>query len=280
MTPITIYEVGPRDGLQNCEFSLSTDEKVNMIETLHRAGLTNIEITSFVNPKYVPNLADAEDVVRRTKHLGEFAVLVPNERGISRARDSGANKFNVCFSPSSEFNVRNWGKQLDELYADYVEMLDGVEKGNIRVYVSCAFGCPFEGMPTDKELMEVLEMAANLGSAIVLCDTVGECYPSKLLQTLELTRGLDAEIALHLHEGANDMFRNVEAAVKWGVTTFDASIGGLGGCPFMPNSKGNLSTNKLIEWMHSRGYKTDVNLAGLKELTMWLKYKIPQEMVI
>ena len=273
MTPITIYEVGPRDGLQNCSFELSTDEKVNMIETLHGAGLTNIEVTSFVHPKRVPNLADAEEVVRRTRHLGDFAVLVPNEKGISRARDSGSVKFNVCFSPSGEFNVRNWGKQLDELYADYVEMLDGVEKGNIRVYVSCAFGCPFEGLPSDRQLMEVFEMGANLGSTIVLCDTVGECYPSKLLQTLELTRGLDAEIALHLHEGVNDMFGNVEAAVNWGVTTFDASIAGLGGCPFMPNSKSNLSTNKLIEWANSRGYKTGVDLDGLAELTDWLNNK-------
>ena len=274
MTPITIYEVGPRDGLQNCSFELSTDEKVNMIETLHGAGLTNIEITSFVHPKWVPNLADAENVVKRTKHLGEFAVLVPNAKGINRAKDSGAAKFNVCFSPSSEFNVRNWGKQLDELYVDYVKMLDGVEKGNIRVYVSCAFGCPFEGLPNEYELRRVLEMADNLGDTIVLCDTVGECYPSKLLQTLELTRGLNAEIALHLHEGANDMFRNVEAAIEWGVTTFDASIAGLGGCPFMPNSKSNLSTNKLIEWANSRGYKTGVDLSGLSELTDWLKHKV------
>ena len=274
MTPISIYEVGPRDGLQNCEFSLSTDEKVNMIETLHRAGLTNIEVTSFVNPKYVPNLADAEDVVRRTKHLGDFAVLVPNERGINRARDSGATRFNVCFAASEEFNVRNWGKCLDVLYANYAEMLNGVDKENVRVYVSCAFGCPFEGMPSDFELMRIFNMADNLGSTIVLCDTVGECYPSKLLQTLELTRGLDAEIALHLHEGANDMFGNVEAAVHWGITTFDSSVAGLGGCPFMPNSKSNLSTNKLIEWANSRGYQTGVDLAELTRLANWLENKV------
>jgi len=117
-------------------------------------------------------------------------------------------------------------------------------------------------------------MADNLGSTIVLCDTVGECYPSKLLQTLELTRGLDAEIALHLHEGANDMFGNVEAAVHWGITTFDSSVAGLGGCPFMPNSKSNLSTNKLIEWANSRGYQTGVDLAELTRLANWLENKV------
>ena len=279
MIPITIYEVGPRDGLQNCEFSLSTDEKVNMIETLHRAGLKNIEVTSFVHPKWVPNLKDAEEVVRRTRHLGEFAVLVPNLRGFSRAKGAGATKFNVCFSPSEEFNVRNWGKSLDVLYAEYFLMLEDVKRENVRVYVSCAFGCPFEGLPSDYKLMKVLQMASNLGSTVVLCDTVGACYPSKLLQTLELTRGLDAEIALHLHEGENDIFRSVEVAINWGVTTFDASVAGLGGCPFMPYSKNNLSTNKLIRWANSRGYQTGVDLAELAELTDWLKHKVP-EMII
>ena len=153
-------------------------------------------------------------------------------------------------------------------------MLDGVDKENVRVYVSCAFGCPYEGLPNEYKMLRVLKMASELGNTVVLCDTVGACYPSKLLQTLELTRGLPVEIALHLHEGANDMFRNVEAAIEWGVTTFDASVGGLGGCPFMPNSGNNLSTNRLIEWAHSRGYQTGVNLAELTRLANWLKNKV------
>ena len=229
MSYVNIYEVGPRDGLQNCKFSLSTDEKVNMIETLHRAGLTNIEITSFVHPKWVPNLADAEEIVKRTRHLGEFSVLVPNGRGFSRASVVGATKFNVCFSPSEEFNVRNWKKPLNLLYEEYLLMLKDVKKENVRVYVSCAFGCPFEGVPNDYKMAKVLKMAANLGNTVVLCDTVGACSPSKLLKTLEMTKNLEIDVVLHLHEGKNDIFRNVEVAFDWGVTTFDASIGGLGG---------------------------------------------------
>ena len=271
---ISIYEVGPRDGLQNWEGSLTTDEKVDMIESLHRAGLENIEVTSFVHPKRVPNLADAENVVERTKGLADFGVLVPNLKGFERAKEVGATRFNVCFSPSEEFNVRNWGKRLDLLYAEYAKMLNGVDKENVRVYVSCAFGCPYEGLPNEYKMLRVLKMASELGNTVVLCDTVGACYPSKLLQTLELTRGLPVEIALHLHEGANDMFRNVEAAIEWGVTTFDASVGGLGGCPFMPNSGNNLSTNRLIEWAHSRGYQTGVNLAELTRLANWLENKV------
>ena len=277
MYPIKVYEVGPRDGLQNWEGKLSTDEKVSMINDLYDAGLTDIEITSFVHPKWVPNLADADEVVKRTKNLGEFGVLVPNSKGFLRATDVGATKFNVCFAPSEEFNMRNWKKTLNELYDEYSMMLDGVKRENVRVYVSCAFGCPYEGLPSEFKMLKILKMAAKLGKTVVLCDTVGACYPSKLLQTLELTRSLDVEVALHLHEGKNDMFRSVDAAIYWGVMTFDASVGGLGGCPFMPDSQSNLSTNKLINWADSRGYQTGVDLAAIDKLANWLKSK---EMIV
>ena len=279
MLPITIYEVGPRDGLQNWEGSLTTDEKVGLINDLYDAGLTEIEITSFVHPKRVPNLADAENVVVGTKELADFGVLVPNLKGFERAKSVGVKKFNVCFSASEEFNVRNWGKTLNELYDEYFLMLKGEKRENIRVYVSCAFGCPYEGLPNEYKMLKVLKMAANLGDTVVLCDTVGTCYPSKLLQTLELTKSLPVTIALHLHEGKNDMFRSVDAAVEWGITTFDGSIAGLGGCPFMPNSGNNLSTNKLISWADSRGYQTGVDLAAIDKLAYWLKGKVPEMIV-
>ena len=125
MTPISIYEVGPRDGLQNWEGSLTTDEKISLINDLYDAGLTEIEITSFVHPKRVPNLADAENVVVGTKELADFGVLVPNLKGFERAKSVGVKKFNVCFSASEEFNVRNWGKTLNELYDEYFLMLKG-----------------------------------------------------------------------------------------------------------------------------------------------------------
>ena len=249
MLPITVYEVGPRDGLQNWEGSLTTDEKVGLINDLYDAGLTEIEITSFVHPKRVPNLADAENVVVGTKELADFGVLVPNLKGFERAKSVGVKKFNVCFSTSEEFNVRNWGKTLNELYDEYFLMLKN-EK-----------------------------MASNLGDTVVLCDTVGVCYPSKLLQTLELTKSLPVTVALHLHEGKNDMFRSVDAAVGWGITTFDGSIAGLGGCPFMLNSGNNLSTNKLISWADSRGYQTGVDLAAIDKLAYWLKGKVTELIV-
>ena len=158
-------------------------------------------------------------------------------------------------------------------------MLKEEKRENVRVYVSCAFGCPYEGLPNEYKMLKVLKMAAHLGNTVVLCDTVGACYPSKLLQTLELTRGLPVEVALHLHEGKNDIFRNVDAAFYWGITIFDSSIAGLGGCPFMPNSGNNLSTNKLISWADSRGYQTGVDLAAIDKLADWLKGKVTELIV-
>ena len=175
---IKIYEVGPRDGLQNWEYSLTTDEKVGLINGLYDAGLTEMEITSFVHPKRVPNLADAENVVSRTKGLADLGVLVPNLKGFERAKGVGATKFNVCFSPSEEFNVRNWGQTLNEVYEEYFLMLKEENRENVRVYVSCAFGCPYEGLPNEYKMLKVLKMASHLGNTVVLCDTVGACYPS------------------------------------------------------------------------------------------------------
>lgn len=270
---INIYEVGPRDGLQNSAFDVDTQQKIHMIDELYRAGLTNMEITSFVHPKLVPKMADAERVYEGTKHLGDFGVLVPNERGLQRALQVGATKFNVFFSPSNAFNSRNLGKGLETTFHHYSAMLEDIDMDNVRAYISCAFGCPFEGRIKEHELVDSINKAAQLADTVVLCDTIGACHPTQMLQTLELTRGIDADIALHLHHDLqkhDNMFTNIKAAVDWGVDTFDSSIGGLGGCPFIPHSGGNLSTNALIEWAHSNGYETGIELDDLEDITNWV----------
>ena len=284
MSDIEIYEVGPRDGLQNSEFSLTTAEKIRMITELHRGGLKNIEIASFVHPKRVPNMSDAEDVFLETKHLGDFDVLIPNQRGFDRAKAVGVNNFNVFFSPSDEFNLRNLGRTLDMAYPDIKNMLEDENRDNVRAYISCAFGCPFEGMPKENKMREVLKMADEIATEVVLCDTIGSSYPTKMVQTLEMTRRLDADVALHLHQRKNEtsnVFANVEAAVEWGVTKFDASIAGLGGCPFIPQSGSNLSTNQLINWAHNSGHETGIELEDLWNVTDWMLHKNREiEMVV
>jgi hydroxymethylglutaryl-CoA lyase len=271
---INIYEVGPRDGLQNSKFKVSTLNKINMIRELHYAGLKNIEATSFVHPKRVPNLSDAEEVFSQTKELGDLGVLVPNQRGFDRAMEVGAKKINVFFSPSNEFNFRNLGKKLDEVYGNLKTMLNDTDRENVRAYISCAFGCPFEGLPSEHKLKDAISKASDIAETVVLCDTIGEAYPTKIAKTVQLTKNIDSKIAMHFHEkkiGGNDIFNNVKTSLDMGVDSFDSSINGLGGCPFIPNSGNNLSTNQLVNWAHNNGYETGIKPKDLSYVTQFVR---------
>ena len=276
MVDIEIYEVGPRDGLQNSEFFLSAEEKIRMINQLYYGGLKDIEVASFVHPKRVPQMADAEEVFEGTKHLANFGALIPNKRGYDRAKAIGVSRFNVFFSPSDEFNMRNLGRPLNEAFPEIELMLEEEKRDNVRAYISCAFGCPFTGVISDYNLLKTFEKASKIANEVVLCDTIGSAFPTKLLQTLELTRNFDFDVSLHLHEKknyGNDIFSNVQSAVDWGITKFDASIAGLGGCPFIPESGNNLSTNQLIHWANNHGYETGIELEDLWTVTEWINNK-------
>jgi|TARA_R100000479_G_C6376128_1_gene199083 hydroxymethylglutaryl-CoA lyase len=276
MPDINIYEVGPRDGLQNAKFEITTKEKIFMVEELKKANLNKIEVTSFVNPKLVPNMADAEEVFTSTKHLGDFDVLVPNEKGLVRAKNAGATNYNIFFSQSEEFNFRNLRKTLPEIKNSYRNMLEDIDRKNVRAYISCLFGCPFEGKPLDSQIMEVLEIAEEFSDNIVLCDTIGAAHPTQIKTTLELTKRVDSNIALHLHNRtkfSGKALTNVKAAYEWGITEFDSSIGGLGGCPFIPKSGSNLSTNQLIAWANNNNIETGVELENLSKITNFVENK-------
>ena len=153
---IEIYEVGPRDGLQNSSFKLSTENKVHLIKELYSAGLTQMEIGSFVHPKYVPNMADSKEVFLQTKEIADFDVLIPNQKGFDNAKEIGVKNFNVFFSPSKEFNMRNLNRSLEEKFSELDDMLIEVDRSNVRAYVSCAFGCPFEGKPKEHVLKDAM----------------------------------------------------------------------------------------------------------------------------
>ncbi|UVF62591.1 hypothetical protein QKV95_gp114 [Poseidoniales virus YSH_150918] len=247
-----------------------------MIDSLYKAGLREMEITSFVHPKLVPQMADAKEVFQQTKHINNFDVLIPNKKGLDNAKEVGAKNFNVFFSVSDSFNQRNLNKKLNEIHAELYSMLEDVDRENVRVYISCAFGCPIEGKPKENDLQNAIQRASTLGKEIVLCDTIGVAHPTQMLQTLELTKKEDCEIALHLHQNKEikrDIFSNVKAAVDWGVDKFDSSIAGLGGCPFIPKSGSNLSTNKLIQWAYDNNCEMKVELENLNEITEWVKNK-------
>ena len=265
MSDISIYEVGPRDGLQNIQEDTPTTDKIDLINRLHRAGLQDIEITSFVHPKLVPNMADAEAVFTATKDIGDFSVLVPNQKGFDRAKAVGAEKLNVFFSASEMFNQANLGKKMDDIVAELDSMLQETDSKNVRAYISCSFGAPNEKV-NEYKLLEAMQAAQHMADTVVLCDTIGVAHPSLIRRTLELSTHIDSEIALHLHHKINkkdNMFPNIKAALDWGVTQFDASIGGLGGCPFIPESGSNLSTNDLVRFLHKNDYDTGLDISEL-----------------
>ena len=279
---IQVYEVGPRDGLQSAKVRFSTSEKVELIKLLGESGISTIEIGSFVDPRLVPSMSDSAAVFREVSgQMGpeiELAALIPNERGLQSAIMAGLDHFNVFFSPSEAFNARNLGKTRVEALQSFRKMLKDIPKRNVRVYISCAFGCPFEGDIEPNLLKMAIREADRLGSTIVLCDTVGKASPKSVGYVLGLLGPeIDAEIALHLHEGPRGrtgLFENIEAAVGFGVNQFDSSIGRLGGCPFMPGSGVNVATEDLVEWAHGRGFDTGVSGRALVEAAAFVANRV------
>jgi len=275
----SVYEVGPRDGLQSVDTITPTRKKVELIEKIAQAGIENIEIGAMVNPDKVPNMADSGQVFSRVAWLQSICnlgMLVPNKIGVERAKAVGVEKFNIFFSPSDFFNTSNFGRTLDSIFTSYCHALDKIEKENIRVYVSTAFGCPIMGEIPKETMMRALNWADSLGSTVVLCDTVGKANPTLITETLRLTENLDAKIALHLHHGPRKgrMTDNLSAAFDCGVTQFDSSIGGMGGCPFIPGSGGNLATEQLIEWGEKENLDCGIALADLKPLINYVEKTI------
>lgn len=275
MTDFSIYEVGPRDGLQSADTITPTRKKVELIEQIASAGIRHIEVGSMVNPDKVPNMADSEKVFSQVSYLQsdcELGMLVPNRKGVERAKEVGAEKFNIFYSPSEYFNMNNLGRNTHSVISHYCEALNGIPKEDVRVYLSTAFGCPIIGEIPENDMRRALNWADNLGSSIVMCDTIGNATPTLIHQTLKYTEEVDADIALHLHHGPRrgKMRDNLSAAFDCGVTQFDSSIGGLGGCPFIPGSGGNLATEELIAWAEKEKLDCGVTLDELRPLVHYV----------
>jgi hydroxymethylglutaryl-CoA lyase len=245
MAGVHIFEVGPRDGLQGLEHVVNTADKIELVALLREAGLKQIEVTSFVHPKRVPNMADAEAVytgvcMDSSNSVG-LSVLIPNKRGIDRAKAVGATNFNIFFSPNDDFNRENYGLSLKNILKGYVEALEGIDPKLVRVYISMAFGGCMD------ELSSAVKSGLTFGDKIVLCDTEGDATPFDIALGIDVVYDLTRNIGLHLHRGKH-LMANVETAYLHGVREFDSSIGGLGGCPFMPKSGANLATEELVAW--------------------------------
>ncbi|MEO7118589.1 MAG: hydroxymethylglutaryl-CoA lyase [Candidatus Limnocylindrales bacterium] len=251
---VRIYEVGPRDGLQNEALPISTDTKIAFIDLLAGAGLREIEATSFVRPSAIPQLADADELMRRLPRRDEirYPVLVPNERGMDRAEAAGARAIAVFTAASDAFTERNIGMSVDASIEAFRPVLARAAQQGMwtRAYVSTAFGCPFTGAVDPAKVVDVSLRLVDLGAEeICIGDTIGVGVPA---QVHDLTaRHVDAgisldQIAYHFHDTRGTAMANVMAGLEDGVTCFDSSTGGTGGCPYAPGAAGNLATEDLV----------------------------------
>ena len=257
---VTVYEVGPRDGLQNLKQFIPTEIKKGLIDELYKAGLTHIEETSFAHPKYVPQMADAESVFERG------SVLVMNQRGLDRALSVGAKKINIVFSPCEKFNMKNLGKTKSELITMYYTMLNGIPKENIRVYISMAFGSPYTGVISPKMMRLCIKDAKMLGKTVVLSDTVGVATREEVSLWTDMIKENNLKPAIHIHHNGDEQkaLQTVRHALFEGITEIDSSIGGLGGCPFVEESGANLSTETLVRHLNAWGFDCGITEKKLR----------------
>ncbi|HEY7936452.1 MAG TPA: hydroxymethylglutaryl-CoA lyase [Candidatus Limnocylindrales bacterium] len=268
-----MYEVGPRDGLQNEAQPVTTSDKLRFIELLGAAGLTEIEATSFVRPSAIPQLADADEVVRALPRRDaiRFPVLVPNERGMSRAVAAGADALAIFTAATDAFTQHNIGMTIAESLSAARPVLD--EAAGLgwwrRAYVSTAFGCPYTGRVEPAAAIEVgLRLAALGAEEICFGDTIGVAVPDQVaeLTARALEAGLPRErIAFHFHDTRGTALANVAAGLRAGIRTFDASTGGTGGCPYAPGAAGNLATEDLVYFLDASGWSHGLRLAGILE---------------
>jgi len=267
---VKIVEVGPRDGLQNEKVTLPADAKVAFITALGDAGLRTIEAGAFVSPKWVPQMADTAEVYRNIpKDPGvEYPVLVPNEKGLERALDAGVTSIAIFTAASETFNKRNINMSIDESFANYAPVAARARAEGLRVrgYVSTAFGCPYEGDVAPEKVLEVSARLLDLGCyEVSIGDTIGVGTPMQvqgvigmLLQVIPATR-----LAMHFHDTRGTALANTLAALEMGIATFDASAGGLGGCPYAPGASGNLATEDLVYMLDGMLMESGVDLNRL-----------------
>jgi isopropylmalate/homocitrate/citramalate synthase len=264
---VTVVEVGPRDGLQNEAAALTVDDRVAFCDRLLAAGLPVVEVGAFVSPRWVPQMAGSDEVLRRVvAPAGARAcVLVPNRAGFDAAREAGARAVAVFTAASESFNRKNINATIDESFARFAEFLPEARREGIwvRGYVSTCFGCPYEGPVPPARVVEVARRLLDAGcEEVSIGDTIGVAVPSQVTDVVgRLGEALPAgALAVHLHDTRGTALANVLAALDGGITTVDASAGGLGGCPYAPGASGNLATEDLLYMLHGMGIATGVDI--------------------
>jgi hydroxymethylglutaryl-CoA lyase len=278
---VRLMEVGPRDGLQNEKVVVDTRTKLAFLADLVDAGLERIEATAFVNPRWIPPLADHAEVARATQlpplaGRASFAALTPNVKGYEGARAAGLNEVAIFLAASETHNRKNINASTAEALARYTEVTSRAAADHVPVrgYVSCAMGCPYEGDVPVRSVVEVARRLVEMGCyEISIGDTIGAGNPK---QTVELVRALKSvvdvsRLALHLHDTRGTALANIAVALDEGVRSFDASAGGLGGCPYAPGASGNVATEDLVSMLHGMGIATGVDLTRLARASLRLE---------
>jgi hydroxymethylglutaryl-CoA lyase len=279
-----IQEVAVRDGFQIEPRFIPSEEKIALIDDLSTTGLAKIEATAFVSPKAVPNLRDAEQVMRGIRRVPGviYSALVPNARGAERAVACGADELNLVMSASETHNRKNVNRTTAQSLEGFQDVMRVVAGTRVKINgtVSTAFGCPFEGAVAPERVLQFAERYLQLGfHGITLADTTGMAHPLqvKALTAAAVVRFPGAELTLHFHNTRGMGLANVLAAIEAGANRFDASLGGLGGCPFAPGATGNICTEDLVHMLQAMGYDTFVDLDGLLRIARRLPSVVGHE---
>ena len=277
-TQVTVVEVGPRDGLQNESTQVQTPDKIGFVDRLTAAGLPAIEVSAFVSPRWVPRMADATDVMAGiTRRQGvRYSALVPNVRGLERAVAAGVTEVGIFAAASESFSHKNINQSIDESFVTYAEVCAEAARQEIAVrgYLSTSFGCPFEGAVAPEQVVTLTRRLLDLGVfEVAVSDTIGVAHPGLVRRLLDTLLGPVPvnRVALHFHDTRGMALANVLVALEYDITTFDASAGGLGGCPYAPGATGNLATEELIYMLDGLGIETGVELEAVVEASRFIE---------
>lgn len=264
---VTLIEVGPRDGLQNETTYVSSTDKIELINQLGQTGLTHIEVTSFVSPKSIPQMADNDLVFRSIKKNPalHYSALVPNERGMNQALDAGVKEIAIFTAASETFNQRNINCSIEESIARFVPVMKLAKEHKVAVrgYISCVLGCPYQGAVEPQKVFEVATRLIDLGvDEVSLGDTIGVGTAKQTQAVLDILLQLlpTSQLAMHFHDTYGQAIANILASLEYGVYRFDSSVAGLGGCPYARGATGNVATEDVLYLMHGLGIETGVDI--------------------
>lgn len=288
MAKIKLVEMGPRDGLQNEKKFLSVEVRSEFIKRLVESGHSSVEIGAFVNPEKIPQMVGSGDVVKTVNKLFpkskvNFPVLVPNERGMRDAIEAGAKEVAIFAAASESFSQANINCTIEESFERFKPVIALAKKNKIKVrgYLSTCFYCPFEGKIKPQKVVPLAKKLIQMGCyEVSIGDTIGAANPKEVKTLIQLLKKFipTKKIAMHFHDTRGTALANILQSYQLGITTFDSSLGGLGGCPYAPGAQGNVSTEDVVYMFEGMGLKTDVNLGKLLEVNKWMSQQMEKSL--